>query len=129
MLYNQQALRQPPPEREQKLKTANELLEGWRNLLPSPLQDIHKHNMHHILDDHQLRPMVLSIFRQYHEAVFIIHFPWTCDHSQGRVSENHRQMSMKLCANSAQVVLAVANQILCLDILDRYFSLIQRRIR
>ena len=118
MLYNQQALRQSLLEREQKLKMAYELLEGWRSHLPAPLQKIHKHDMHQVLDDHQTRPIALSIFRQYHEAIFMIYFPWTGSQSGGRVSEDYRRKSMELCVNSAQVVLAVANQILSLDILD-----------
>lgn len=119
MLYNQQALRQSLFEREQKLKTAYELLEGWRSQLPASLQEIHKHDIHRILDDHQTRHIALSIFRQYHEAIFMIYFPWTGTQSGGRVSEDYRRRSMELCVNSAQVVLAIANQILCLDILDR----------
>jgi hypothetical protein len=119
MLYNQQALRQSLGEREHKLETAYELLEGWRSHLPAPLQEIHKHDMHRILDDHQTRHIALSIFRQYHEAIFMIYFPWTGSQSGGRVSEDCRRKSMELCVNSAQVVLAIANQILCLDILDR----------
>ncbi|MCJ1285674.1 hypothetical protein MMC26_005015 [Xylographa opegraphella] len=121
MLYNQRALRQSLVEREQKLEAAYELLEDWRNHLPTPLQDIHKHNMHHILDDHQTRHIALSIFRQYHEAIFMIYFPWTGSQSDGRVSAACRRRSMELCVNSAQVVLAIANQILCLDILDSKF--------
>ena len=119
MLYNQQALRQSLVEREQKLKTAHELLEGWRNHLPAHLQGIHKHDMHRILDDHQTRHIALSIFRQYHEAIFIIYFPWTSGQSVGRVSETCRRKCIELCANSAQVVLDIANQILSLDILDK----------
>lgn len=121
MLYNQRALRQSIVEREQKLKTAYKLLEGWRSHLPAPLQEIHKHDMHRILDDHQTRHIALSIFRQYHEAIFMIYFPWTCSQSGGRFSEDCRRKSMELCVNSAQVVLAIANQILCLDILDSKF--------
>lgn len=125
MLYNQQALRQSLVEREQKLKAAHELLEGWRSLLPAPLREIHKHDMHRILDDHQTRHMALSMFRQYHEAIFIIDFPWAGSQSGGRVSGDCRQKCMELCVNSAQVVLAIANQILCLDILDRQVDAFQ----
>ena len=119
MLYNQRALRQSLIEREQKLKTAFELLEGWRKHLPTSLQEIHKQNTHLILDDHHVRDFTLSIFRQYHEAVFMICFPWGGNRSDGRVSDDCRRKSIELCVNSAQVVLAVANQIVNLDILDR----------
>lgn len=119
MLYSQRALRQLPVEREQKLRTAYELLEGWRKRLPVPLQEVHKQDMHRILDDHQTRPIAMLIFRQYHEAIFMIYFPWTGSQSDGRVSDDCRRQSMNLCVNSAQVVLAIANQILGLDILDR----------
>ena len=120
MLYNQRALRQSLIEREQKLKTAFELLEGWRENLPTSLQDIHKQNAHLILDDYHVRDFTLSIFRQYHEAVFMIFFPLAGNRSDGRVSEDCRWKSVEVCVNSAQVVLAIANQILNLDILDRY---------
>lgn len=120
MLYNQRALRQSLLEREQKLKTAFELLEGWRKHLPSSLQEIHKQNTHLILDDHRVRDVTLSVFRQYHEAVFMICFPWAGNRSDGRVSEDCRRKSVELCVNSAQVVLAIANQIVNLDVLDRY---------
>lgn len=119
MLYNQRALRQSPAEREQKLKTAYELLEGWRSQLPAPLQEIHKQDMHLILDNHQIRDIALSIFRQYHEAILMIYFPWTGSQADGRVSEDYRQKSVELCVNSAKVVLAIANQISNLDIFDR----------
>ncbi|MCJ1416210.1 hypothetical protein MMC32_002545 [Xylographa parallela] len=121
MLYNQRALRQPLLEREQKLDTAHELLEGWRRHLPASLQDIHKHDVHRILDDHHTRHIALAIFRQYHEAIFLIYFPWTGSQADGRVSDACRRRSMELCVTSAQVVLAIANQILCLDILDSKF--------
>ncbi|MCJ1279780.1 hypothetical protein MMC21_007604 [Puttea exsequens] len=120
MLYTQRALRQSLIEREQKLKTAFELLEGWRKHLPTPLQELHKQNTHLILDDCRVRDITLSIFRQYHEAIFMICFPWAGSQSDGRVSEDCRRKSVELCVNSAQVVLAIANQILNLDILDRY---------
>ena len=119
MLYNQRALRESLPEREQKLETAYQLLEGWRRRLPPSIQDIHKHNMHHILDNHQTRHISLSIFRQYHEAIFMMYFPWTGTQSNGRVSENWRRRSMELCVSSAQAVLAIADQILCLDMLGK----------
>lgn len=119
MLYSQRALRQSFVEREQKLETAYKLLEGWRSHLPAPLQDIRKPDMHGILDDHQTRHIALSIFRQYHEAIFMIYFPWTGSQTGGRFSEDCRRKSMELCINSAQEVLDIANQILCLDILDR----------
>lgn len=120
MLYTQRALRQSLIEREQKLKTAFDLLEGWRKHLPNPLQEIHKQNTHLILDDHCVRDVTLSVFRQYHEAIFMICFPWAANRSDGRVSEDCRRKSVELCVNSAQVVLAIANQILNLDMLDRY---------
>ena len=119
MLYNQRALRQSPAEREQKLKTAYELLEGWRSHLPPPLQEIHKQDMNLILDDHCTRDIHLSIFRQYHEAIFMTYYPWTGSQADGRVPENCRRKCVELCVNSAQAVLAIANQILNLDILDR----------
>lgn len=119
MLYNQQALRQSLVEREQKLKTVHELLEGWRSHLPAPLQGIYKHDMHRLLNDHQMRHIALSVFRQYHEAIFIIYFPWTGGQSVGRVSESYRRKCIQLCTKSAQVVLDIANQILCVDVLDK----------
>jgi hypothetical protein len=119
MLYNQSALRQSLLEREQKLKIAYKLLEDWRSHLPPPLHEIHKHDTRRLLDDHQTRGIVLSMFRQYHEAIFMIYFPWTGSQSAGKVSEDWRRKSMELCVNSAQVVLATANQISSLDILDR----------
>ena len=120
MLYNQRALRQSLVEREQKLKTAYMLLEGWRSHLPAPLQEIHKYDMHRILDDHHTRHIALSIFRQYHEAIFMIYFPWTGGQSGDRFSEDCRRKSTELCVNSAHLVLAIADQVLSLDILDRY---------
>ena len=119
MLYSQRALRQSFVEREQKLETAYKLLEGWRSHLPAPIQDIRKPDMNRILDDHQTRHIVLSTFRQYHEAIFMIYFPWTGSQTGGRFSEDCRRKSMDLCIKSAQEVLEIANQILCLDILDR----------
>ena len=120
MLYTQRALRQSLIEREQKLKTAFELLEGWRKHLPTPLQEIHKQNTHLALDDLYVRDVTLSIFRQYHEAVYMICFPWVGNRSDGRVSEDCRRKCGELCVNSAQVVLAIANQILNMEIIDRY---------
>ena len=121
MLYSQRALRQSLPERKQKLRTAYELLEGWRTKLPPPLHDIHTQDMYLILNDQRMpRDVALSIFRQYHEAILMIHFPWTGRQADARVSEEYRRKSVELCVGSAQVVLAIANQILNLDILDRY---------
>ncbi|KAH8588738.1 hypothetical protein B0O99DRAFT_638470 [Bisporella sp. PMI_857] len=120
MLYNQSALRQSLAEREQKLEITYKLLEDWRSRLPTPLKDIHKPNMRTILDNYHTRHTVLSMFRQYHEAVFIMYFPWTAP-SGGRVSKDHRRRSLEMCVNSAQVVLATANQVACQDILDRKF--------
>ena len=119
MLYNQPALRQSPAEREQKLKTAYELIVGWRSHLPAPLQDIHKQDMHLVPDNRQMRDIALSIFRQYHEAIFMVYFPWTGSQTDGRVSEDYRRKSVELCVNSAQVVLAIANQMSNLHIFDR----------
>ncbi|RQM04530.1 hypothetical protein DH86_00004444 [Scytalidium sp. 3C] len=121
MLYTQQALRQSLIEREQKLKTAFELLEGWRKHLPTPLQEIHKQNTHLTLDDLYVRDITLSIFRQYHEAVYMICFPWVGNRSDGRVSKDCRRKCVDLCVNSAQVVLAIANQILNMEIIDSKF--------
>ncbi|KAH8804517.1 hypothetical protein F5884DRAFT_884048 [Xylogone sp. PMI_703] len=119
MLYSQSALRQSCAEREQKLNMAYKLLEEWRSRLPAPLRDIHQPDMSRILDDHQTRHITLTMFRQYHEAIFMIYFPWTGAQSSSRVSEECRRRSMELCVTSAQVVLATANQVSSLDILDR----------
>ena len=119
MLYKQPALWQSPEEREAKLKAAYELIASWRNHLPAPLQEIHKQNMHLDLENRQMRDIALTIFRQYHEAIFMIFFPWTRSQAEGRVSEDYRRKSVEVCVNSAQVVLAVANQISNLHILDR----------
>ncbi|KAL9114946.1 MAG: hypothetical protein Q9227_001189 [Pyrenula ochraceoflavens] len=119
MLYNQRALRQSPLEREQKLEMAYKLLEGWRNHLPAPLTELHKHDMQRTLEDHQMRNVALTMFRQYHEAIFLIFFPWSGSQSVDKVSEDCRRRSMELCVNSAQVVLGITNQISSLDILDR----------
>ncbi|KAH8585600.1 hypothetical protein B0O99DRAFT_646535 [Bisporella sp. PMI_857] len=120
MLYNQSALRQSLAEREQKLEVTYKLLEDWRSRLPAPLKDIHKPNMRTILDNYHTRHIVLSMFRQYHEAIFIIYFPWTAP-SGGRVSKDCRRRSLEVCLSSAHVVLATANQVACQDILDRKF--------
>ena len=119
MLYNQRALQQTLAEREQRLDTAYDLLEGWRRHLPAPLQGIDKQNTHLVVDDHQLCEILLCFFRQYHEAILMICFPWTGMQADGRVSEKYRRKSVELCVNSAQVVLTIANQILNLDILDK----------
>jgi hypothetical protein len=59
------------------------------------------------------------MFRQYHEAIFMIFFPWTGDQLLGdRVSQEWRMKGMELCVNSAYVVLATADQVPSLDILD-----------
>ncbi|KAH8593161.1 hypothetical protein B0O99DRAFT_628237 [Bisporella sp. PMI_857] len=120
MLYNQSALRQSLAEREQKLEITYKLLEDWRSRLPASLKDIHKPNMRTILDNYHTRHTVLSMFRQYHEAIFIIYFPWTAP-SGGRVSKDCRRRSLEVCVSSAQAVLATANQVACQDILDRKF--------
>ncbi|KAI9691645.1 MAG: hypothetical protein M1822_007716 [Bathelium mastoideum] len=120
MLYNQQTLRQSLVEREQKLEKAYTLLKGWKSQLPISVQEIHKHDMWRTLDDTQTRHMALSMFRQYHEAIFIFYFPWTGGQSNGKVSDEWRRKSMELCVNSAHEVLAVANQASSQDILDRW---------
>ena len=119
MLYNQPALRRSPAEREQRLKTAYELITGWRSHLPAPFREIHTQDLHLSQDNHQMRDIARSIFRQYHEAIFMIFFPWTGRQADGRVSEDYRRKSVELCVNSAQVVLAFANQISSVDIFDR----------
>lgn len=118
-LYSQRALRQSAEEREQKLRTAYELLEGWRSHLPRALQDVHKQDMHHMLEDHQTRHVALPVFRQYHEAIFMIFYPWASSPPSGRISDDARRKSMESCVNSAQVVLATANRIIGMDVLDR----------
>ncbi|KAL9619049.1 MAG: hypothetical protein Q9160_006304 [Pyrenula sp. 1 TL-2023] len=124
-LYSQTALRQPQEAREEKLDAAHKLLEGWRNHLPAPLQEVYKHDTtRRTLDDYHLGDMALSMFRQYHEAVFMIHFPWTTggqSSSNDRVSEATRRRSMELCVASAEAVLSIANQISSLHILDSKF--------
>ena len=119
MLYSQRALRQLPPEREQNLRTTLELLDSWRSRLPARLREIHKPDVPPILDDHHTRDIALRMFRQYHETIFMAYFPWTSGQSNVKISEHWQQRSMELCTNSAQAVLAMANQILCLDVLDK----------
>ncbi|TVY85215.1 Terrein cluster-specific transcription factor terR [Lachnellula suecica] len=121
MLYSQSALRQSLVEREQNLEIAFKLLEDWRSHLPNTLKDIHKPDIQRILDDQHLRHIALSMFRQYHEAIFMIYYPWTGAHSGGRISEDCRRRGKELCVNSAQVVLATSNQVSSLDILDSKF--------
>jgi hypothetical protein len=106
-------------EREKMLGMAYELLEDWRSRLPAPLEEIEKPDMQRILNSHQIRHIALSMFRQYHEAIFMIYFPWTGTQSSGSVSEDYRQRSIELCVNSAQAVLATANQVSSLDLFDR----------
>ena len=120
MLYRQSALRQSLIEREQKLDAAFKLLEDWRGRLPATLKEIHKPDIQRIMDDQPIsRHIALSMFRQYHEAIFMIFFPWSGGQSGGEVSEDCRRRGMELCVSSAQVVLATANQVSSLDILDR----------
>ena len=77
MLYSQKALRQKLEEREQNLDLAHKLLEGWRSCLPLYLQEIHRHDLGGItLDDQKMRHLALSMVQKYHEAIFIIFFPW-----------------------------------------------------
>jgi hypothetical protein len=107
-------------EREQKLDVAFKLLEDWRGRLPAMLKEIHKPDIQRIMDDQPIsRHIALCMFRQYHEAIFMIYFPWSGGQSGGDVSEDCRRKGMELCVSSAQVVLATANQVSSLDILDR----------
>ncbi|KAI9735460.1 MAG: hypothetical protein M1818_006466 [Claussenomyces sp. TS43310] len=119
-LYSQKALRQTLEEREQNLELAYNLLEGWRICLPVYLQEIHKHDMEgNTLDDQKVRHLALSMVQKYHEAIFLIFFPWTGSQSKILISESCRRKSMELCVNSAQAVLATAARISSLDVLDR----------
>jgi hypothetical protein len=106
-------------ERAKMLGMAYELLEDWRSHLPAPLEEIENPDMQKILNSHHSRHIALFMFRQYHEAIFMIYFPWTGAQSSGSVSEGYRQRSIELCVNSAQAVLAIANQVSSLDLLDR----------
>ena len=88
--------------------------------MPPTLKEIHKADIQGIMGDHDYRDMALCMFRQYHEAIFLIYFPWTGTHSKGKISEEARRKGMELCVNSAQVVLTTANQVSSLEIFDRY---------
>ncbi|KIN07015.1 hypothetical protein OIDMADRAFT_70428, partial [Oidiodendron maius Zn] len=116
-LYSQSALRQSPIEREKMLGMAYKLLEDWRSRLPATLEEMERPDMQRILNNHHVRHIALSMFRQYHEAIFMIYFPWTGAQSSGSVSEDYRRRSIELCVSSAQAVLATANQVSSLDML------------
>jgi hypothetical protein len=88
--------------------------------LPPTLKEIHKTDVQGIMGDYDYRDMALCMFRQYHEAIFLIFFPWTWTQSKEKISEEARRKGMELCVNSAQVVLTTANQVSSLEILDRY---------
>ena len=120
MLYNQKALRQSLEEREQNLEIAYKLLETWRHCLPVHLQGVHNHDMGgRTLDDHRVRHLALSMVRKYHEAIFVVFFPWTGSQSRSMISESCHRKSMELCVQSAQAVLAIVTKISYLDIFDR----------
>jgi hypothetical protein len=85
MLYSQSALRQTPGEREQVLnsiQSLGRLEESTPNTFKRNEPDIHR-----ILNYEHLRYIALPMFRQYHEAIFMVLFPWTGDQVSGdRVS-------------------------------------------
>lgn len=119
-LYSQRALSQNLDERERNLMQAHKGLENWRSGLPMHLQNIHRHETGNLtLDDQKTRHLTLTMVHTYHEAIFIIFFPWTGVKSQGLISEHYRKTSMELCVKSAQAVLAIAARISSCDILDR----------
>ncbi|KAJ5995516.1 hypothetical protein N7481_002493 [Penicillium waksmanii] len=118
-LYSQRALRQTVDERERTLMQAHKVLESWRTGLPTHLQNIHRHETGYLtLDDQKTRHLTLTMVHTYHEAIFIIFFPWTGSQSKGLVSEHYRKTIMELCVKSAQAVLAIASRISSCDILD-----------
>lgn len=118
-LYSQRALRQTLDERERNLMQAHKALESWRTGLPIHLQNIHRHEIGYVtLHDQQTRHLTLTMVHKYHEAIFIIFFPWTGSQSKVLISEHYRKMSMELCVKSAQAVLAIAARISSGDILD-----------
>ncbi|KAL4885433.1 hypothetical protein BJY04DRAFT_205251 [Aspergillus karnatakaensis] len=117
-LYSPKALCQTLAERERNLMQAHKVLENWRTGLPSHLQNIHRHETGYVtLDDQKTRHLTLTMVCKYHEAIFIIFFPWTGSQSKGLISEQYRKMSMELCVKSAQAVLAIAARISSCDIL------------
>ncbi|PVH98313.1 hypothetical protein DM02DRAFT_596157 [Periconia macrospinosa] len=120
LLYSQRGLRLSAAEREHKLDISFKLLEDWRSHLPPALREIHKADIQGIMADYQVHHIALCMFRQYHEAIFLIYFPWTGKQSEGRIAEKARRKSLEMCVNSAQVVLTTANQVSSLEILDRY---------
>jgi hypothetical protein len=118
-LYSQRALSQTLDERERNLMQAHKVLESWRTGLPTHLQNIHRHETGYVnLDDQKTRHLTLTMVHKYHEAIFIIFFPWTGSQSKGIISEHYRKRSMELCVKSAQAVLAIAARISSCDILD-----------
>jgi hypothetical protein len=119
LLYSQGGLRQSVAERERNLDLSFKLLEEWRGHLPPELRDIHKAD-EGAMGDCSLRRMVLRMFRQYHEAIFLLYFPWIRPQSKGRITEETRRKGVELCTNSAQVALTTANQALSWGTLDRY---------
>ncbi|PKX88361.1 Zn(II)2Cys6 transcription factor [Aspergillus novofumigatus IBT 16806] len=117
-LYSSRALCQTVAERERNLMQAHKALESWRTGLPVHLQNIHRHETGYVtLDDQKTRHLTLTMVRKYHEAIFIIFFPWTGSQSKGLISEHYRKRSMELCVKSAQAVLAIAARIASCDIL------------
>ncbi|GFF70639.1 hypothetical protein IFM62136_07884 [Aspergillus lentulus] len=117
-LYSSRALCQTVAERERNLMQAHKALESWRTGLPIHLQNIHRHETGYVtLDDQKTRHLTLTMVRKYHEAIFIIFFPWTGSQSKGLISEHYRKKSMELCVKSAQAVLAIAARIASCDIL------------
>jgi hypothetical protein len=117
-LYSSRALCQTVAERERNLMQAHKDLESWRTGLPIHLQNIHRHETGYVtLDDQKTRHLTLTMVRKYHEAIFIIFFPWTGSQSKGLISEHYRKRSLELCVKSAQAVLAIAARISSCDIL------------
>ncbi|KAJ6073380.1 hypothetical protein N7467_011465 [Penicillium canescens] len=102
-LYSQRALCQTLDERERNLMQAQKVLESWRTGLPIHLQNIHRHETGYVtLDDQKTRHLTLTMVHKYHEAIFIIFFPWTGSQSKGLISEHYRKRSMELCVKSAK---------------------------
>nr|BBL33410.1 hypothetical protein [Helminthosporium velutinum] len=72
LLYSQRGLRQSAAEREHKLDLSFKLLEDWRSHLPPALRQIHKADIQGIMADYHVHHIALCMFRQYHEAIFLI---------------------------------------------------------
>ncbi|GIJ90363.1 hypothetical protein Asppvi_009317 [Aspergillus pseudoviridinutans] len=90
-LYSSRALCQTVAERERNLMQAHMVLESWRTGLPIHLQNIHRHETGYVtLDDQKTRHLTLTMVRKYHEAIFIIFFPWTGSQSR-LISEHYRK--------------------------------------